>query len=65
MIILDSEIIISGSALRHLQVSGNRKQKVEMHIDLSQLLNSANGQSNSSIGVDVPNNILRQIFPDP
>jgi len=36
-----------------------------MHIDLSQLLNSANGQRNSTIGVDVPNNILRQIFPDP
>jgi hypothetical protein len=36
-----------------------------MSLDLSQLLNSANGQSNSTVGIDVPNNLLRQLFPDP
>lgn len=31
----DSEMIVSNSALSHIQVVGNRKQKVEMHFDLS------------------------------
>ena len=39
------EIMVSNSALRHLNISGTRKQEVEVFFDIENLMNQFSGNS--------------------
>jgi hypothetical protein len=65
-IIGDNEIMVSSYALRHLNVTSNRKEKVELYFDIIGLLNlfaSSSGQSSggSNGGLDA----LQALLPSP